>query len=94
MSVTAKELFDAGVHFGHQLRRWNPRSKPYVFARKNGMSIIDLSQTQTLLKAAANYLEEQVASGQNVMFVGTKRQAQEIIREAGMATQMPFVGRG
>lgn len=90
MSTTARDLFDAGVHFGHQLRRWNPRSKPYVFARKNGMSIIDLSKTQVLLEEAAAFLEKEVASGQEVMFVGTKRQAQEVVREAGMATQMPF----
>ncbi len=90
MNITPKDLLDAGVHFGHQTKRWNPRSKPYVFAHRQGISIIDLGKTHELLQKAYSFLEETVASGGNVLFVGTKRQAQEIIREAAIATHQPF----
>ena len=90
MNVTPKDLLDAGVHFGHQTKRWNPRSKPYVFAHRQGISIIDLGKTHELLQKAYSFLEETVASGGNVLFVGTKRQAQEIIREAAIATHQPY----
>ena len=90
MNITPKDLLDAGVHFGHQTKRWNPRSKPYVFAHRQGISIIDLGKTHELLQKAYSFLEETVAGGGNVLFVGTKRQAQEIIREAAIATHQPF----
>jgi small subunit ribosomal protein S2 len=90
MQVTPKDLLDAGVHFGHQTRRWNPRSKPYVFDHRQGITIIDLGKTHELLQKAYSFLEETVANGGNVLFVGTKRQAQEIMREAALATNMPF----
>lgn len=90
IQTTPKDLLDAGVHFGHQLRRWNPKSKPYVFDNRNGISIIDLEQTHALLEKACAYLEETVASGKDVLFIGTKKQAQEIMREAATASQMPF----
>lgn len=90
MNVTPKDLLDAGVHFGHQTRRWNPRSKPYVFDHRQGITIIDLGKTHDLLQKAYSFLEETVASGGNVLFVGTKRQAQEIVREAAIATQQPY----
>jgi len=90
MNITPKDLLDAGVHFGHQTKRWNPRSKPYVFAHRQGISIIDLGKTHELLQKAYSFLEETVASGGNVLFVGTKRQAQEIIREAAIATHQPY----
>lgn len=90
MNVTVKDLFEAGVHFGHQLRRWNPKSKAYVYTHRNKMSIIDLDKTHTLLEKAANYVEELVASGEDIMLVGTKKKAQEIIREAGVTCTMPF----
>jgi len=90
MNVSPKDLLDAGVHFGHQTKRWNPRSKPYVFAHRQGISIIDLGKTHELLQKAYSFLEETVAGGGNVLFVGTKRQAQEIIREAAIATHQPF----
>ncbi len=90
MDVTPKDLFDAGVHFGHQLRRWNPKSKPYVYANINGISIIDLEQTHALLEKAYAFIEETVASGKEILFNGTKSQAQEIMREAATACQMPF----
>ncbi len=90
MNVSPKDLLDAGVHFGHQTRRWNPRSKPYVFDHRQGITIIDLGKTHELLQKAYSFLEETVAGGGNVLFVGTKRQAQEIVREAAIATHQPF----
>ena len=90
MNITVKDLLDAGVHFGHQTKRWNPRSKPYVFDHRQGITIIDLGKTFTALEKAVAYLEETVANGGNVLLVGTKRQAQEIVREAASATNMPF----
>lgn len=90
MNTTPKDLLDAGVHFGHQLRRWNPKSKPYVYANRNGISIIDLEKTHHLLEKACAFVEETVASGKNILFIGTKKQAQEIMREAASASQMPF----
>lgn len=90
LSITPKDLLDAGVHFGHQTKRWNPRSKPYVFDHRQGITIIDLGKTFTALEKAVAYLEETVANGGNVLLVGTKRQAQDIVREAASATNMPF----
>ena len=90
MNTTPKDLLDAGVHFGHQLRRWNPKSKPYVYDNRNGISIIDLEKTHALLEQACAKLEETVASGKTVLFVATKKQAQDIVREAATACQMPF----
>ncbi|MEN9661086.1 MAG: hypothetical protein RL324_35 [Verrucomicrobiota bacterium] len=90
ISVTVKDLLDAGVHFGHQTKRWNPRSKPYVFDHRQGISIIDLGKTHIALEKACQFLTETVASGGNILFVGTKRQAQEIIREAATSTNMPY----
>lgn len=90
IETTPQDLFDAGVHFGHQLRRWNPKSKPYIFDNRNGISIIDLEKTYSLLEKACAFIEETVASGKDVLFVGTKKQAQEIIREAAVSCQMPF----
>jgi len=90
MNTTPKDLLDAGVHFGHQLRRWNPKSKPYVYDNRNGISIIDLEKTHALLEKACAKVEEVAASGKNVLFIGTKKQAQEIVREAATACQMPF----
>ena len=90
INVTLKDLLDAGVHFGHQTKRWNPRSKPFVFDHRQGISIIDLTKTHVLLEKACTFLEDKVANGGNVLLVGTKRQAQEIIREAATALNMPF----
>lgn len=90
MNVSPKDLLDAGVHFGHQTRRWNPRSKPYVFDHRQGITIIDLGKTHELLQKAYSFLEETVANGGNVLFVGTKRQAQEMVREAAIATHQPY----
>jgi len=90
MNTTPKDLLDAGVHFGHQLRRWNPKSKPYVYDNRNGISIIDLEKTHALLEKAYAKVEDTVASGKEILFIGTKKQAQDIMREAATACQMPF----
>ncbi|MEE2988703.1 MAG: 30S ribosomal protein S2 [Verrucomicrobiota bacterium] len=90
MNTTPKDLLDAGVHFGHQLRRWNPKSRPYVYDNRNGISIINLEETHKLLEKAYAKIEEVVSSGKDVLFIGTKKQAQEIIREAATSCQMPY----
>jgi len=90
MNITVKDLLDAGVHFGHQKRRWNPKSKPYVFDHRQGVSIIDLEKTHKLLEAAAKFVEETVAAGGDILLIGTKKQAQEIVREMATTTNMPF----
>ncbi len=90
MNITVKDLLDAGVHFGHQKRRWNPKSKPYIFDHRQGVSIIDLEKTHRLLEAAARYVEDTVAAGGDILLIGTKKQAQEIVREAATTTNMPF----
>ncbi len=91
MNVTPKDLLDAGVHLGHQTKRWNPRSKPYVFGHRQGITIIDLEKTHQSLEKACAFVENLVASGDDILLVGTKRQAQELIKEAATATGMPFV---
>ena len=91
MNITPKDLLDAGVHLGHQTKRWNPRSKPYVYAHRQGITIIDLEKTHALLGKACTFVENLVASGGEVLLVGTKRQAQELIKEAAATTGMPFV---
>ena len=90
MNITPKDLLDAGVHFGHQTKRWNPRSKPFVFDHRQGISIIDLGKTHEALEKAYKFVEDTVANGGNILFVGTKKQAQEIIREAATSVNMPF----
>jgi small subunit ribosomal protein S2 len=90
MNITVKDLLDAGVHFGHQVRRWNPKSKPYVYANRHGISIIDLEKTYDLLEKACDAIADVVASGKSVLLVGTKRQAQEPIREMAAATNTSF----
>ncbi|MCC5025578.1 MAG: 30S ribosomal protein S2 [Candidatus Synoicihabitans palmerolidicus] len=90
MSITVRDLLDAGVHFGHQTRRWNPLSKPFVFDHRQGITIIDLGKTFSLLEKACEAVTDLVANGGTVLFVGTKRQAQEIVREAAGSVNMPF----
>jgi small subunit ribosomal protein S2 len=90
MNVTVKDLLDAGVHFGHQTKRWNPRSKPYIFDHRQGVSIIDLGKTHTALQQACDFIQTLVAEGGVVLLVGTKRQAQDIVREAASSTGMPY----
>jgi small subunit ribosomal protein S2 len=92
--LNVRELFEAGVHFGHQTRRWNPKMRPYLYGARNGTHIIDLDQTVQLFSRAFNFLADTVARGGHVMFVGTKRQAQDIVREeAQRASQYYVVNR-
>jgi small subunit ribosomal protein S2 len=88
-----KELLEAGVHFGHQTKRWNPKMKEYIFGERNGIYIIDLQKTLKLFKDAARYVVEMAAQGKNVLFVGTKRQAQEAIAEEAGRCQMFYVNQ-
>jgi len=81
LSVGVKELLDAGVHFGHQTKRWNPKMKPFIFDARNGIHIIDLSKSATQLEAACEFLTETVRKGGKVLFVGTKKQAQQAVKE-------------
>ncbi len=90
ISVTLKDLLDAGVHFGHQTKRWNPRSKPFVFDHRQGVTVIDLEKTHAALERACDFIESVAADGGTVLFVGTKRQANDVVREAAAATSMPF----
>ncbi len=86
-----KELLEAGVHFGHQTRRWNPRMKEYIFGERNGIYIVDLQKTLKLFKDALRFVQEMAAQNKTVLFVGTKRQAQEAIAEEATRSQMFFV---
>src|SRR5512136_3015142 len=90
-SITMKELLEAGVHFGHQTKRWNPKMKPYIFGARNGIYIIDLQKTVRLFKNAYNYVVEAVKGGDTVLFVGTKKQAQDSIAEESQRCGMYFV---
>jgi small subunit ribosomal protein S2 len=90
-SVGIKELLEAGVHFGHQTRRWNPKMKQYIFGERNGIYIIDLQKTHRLLQDALQFVQDLAAQGKNVLFIGTKRQAQEAIAEEAKRCGMPFV---
>ncbi|PXF58114.1 MAG: 30S ribosomal protein S2 [Deltaproteobacteria bacterium] len=89
--VTMKQLLEAGVHFGHQTRRWNPKMKPYIFGARNGIYIIDLQKTVKLFRVAYEFVIETVAHGGKLLFVGTKKQAQDSIVEEANRCEMPFV---
>ena len=89
--VTMQQLIEAGAHFGHQTHRWNPRMKPYIFGARNGIHILDLSQTVPLFARALDFVSATVQAGGKVLFVGTKRQAQEPIAEAARACGQHFV---
>ncbi len=82
--VSMKQLLEAGVHFGHQTRRWNPKMAPYIFAERNGIYIIDLQKTVRLMNDAYNFVRDTVAEGKPILFVGTKKQAQESIRDEAL----------
>ena len=88
-----KELLEAGVHFGHQTKRWNPKMKEYIFGERNGIYIIDLQKTLKLFKDAMRFVGEMAAQGKTVMFVGTKRQAQEAISEEAVRCQQYYVNQ-
>jgi len=89
--VTMKELLEAGVHFGHQTKRWNPKMKPYIFGARNGIYIIDLQKTVKMFKNAYDFIQETVASGKSVLFVGTKKQARESLYEEANRCEMYYV---
>jgi small subunit ribosomal protein S2 len=89
--VTMKELLEAGVHFGHQTKRWNPKMKPYIFGARNGIYIIDLQRTVSMFKTAYNFVQDTVAEGKSVLFVGTKKQARESIYEEANRCEMFYV---
>ena len=89
--VTMRELLDAGVHFGHQTRRWNPKMKRFIFTDRNGIYIIDLQQTLTYIDEAYEFVKETVAHGGNVLYVGTKKQAQEAVQVEADRVGMPYV---
>ena len=91
VEITMKELLEAGVHFGHQTRRWNPKMKEYIFGERNGIHIIDLQKTLKMFREAARYIADQTAQGKSVLFLGTKRQAQEAIAEEAQRCGMFFV---
>ena len=91
MSVTMRQMLEAGVHFGHQTRYWNPKMAPYIFGHRNKIHIINLEKTLTLYQDALKFARTLAANRQSILFVGTKRQAREIVREEAMRCQMPFV---
>ena len=91
--ITMKTLLEAGVHFGHQTRRWNPHMKRYIFTHRNGIHIIDLQQTLVLLEQASRSITQIVADGGDVLFVGTKKQAQEAVENEARRCKMPYVNQ-
>ena len=91
LSIGVKELLEAGVHFGHQTKRWNPKMKQFIFDARNGIHIIDLSKTANQLEAACSFLSDVCRKGGQVLFVGTKKQAQEAVREAAKACGQHYV---
>jgi small subunit ribosomal protein S2 len=91
LSIGLKELLEAGVHFGHQTKRWNPKMKQFIFEARNGIHIIDLSKTLTQLQAACDFLSTTCRKGGQVLFVGTKKQAQEAVKEAAKACNQHYV---
>jgi small subunit ribosomal protein S2 len=91
--VTMKQLLDSGAHFGHQTRRWNPKMKRFIFTERNGIYIIDLQQTLTYIERAYEFIRETVAHGGSILFVGTKKQAQEAIANQAQRVGMPYVNQ-
>jgi len=90
-TIQMKELLEAGVHFGHQTRRWNPKMKPFIFGKRNGIHIVDLQKTLHYFDEAAEFIRDLAANGQNVLFVGTKRQAQDAVREEAVRCGMFYM---
>lgn len=89
--VTMREMLEAGLHFGHQTRRWNPKMKPYIYGPRNGIYIINLDATMKMFRTAYSYIKNAVAEGGDIMFVGTKRQAQAIMKEQASRCGMHYV---
>ena len=92
-NITMKELLEAGVHFGHQTKRWNPRMKEYIFGERNGIYIIDLQKTLKMFKEASKFVQDLAAEGKTVLFVGTKRQAQDAIAEEAQRCSMYYINQ-
>jgi small subunit ribosomal protein S2 len=92
-SISMKLLLEAGVHFGHQTNKWNPKMKPYIFGARNGIYIIDLQQTVGMFQAAYNFVADMVAGGGKLLFVGTKKQSQEAVREEAERCGMPYINQ-
>ena len=92
-AISMKLLLEAGVHFGHQTNKWNPKMKPYIFGARNNIYIIDLQQTVGLFQAAYNFVIDVVSEGKEVLFVGTKKQSQEAIKEEAIRCGMPYVNQ-
>ena len=92
-TITMKELLEAGVHFGHQTKRWNPKMKDYIFGERNGIYIIDLQKTLKLFKDASKFVTELCSGGKTILFVGTKRQAQEAVAEEATRAGMPYINQ-
>ena len=90
-TVTMKQMLEAGVHFGHQTKRWNPKMKPFIFGARNGIYIIDLQQTVGLWRRAYDFVADLASRGEKVLFIGTKKQAQEVIAEEAVRSGMFFV---
>jgi len=93
VKVTVKQLLEAGVHFGHQTRKWNPRMAPYIFAERNGIHIINLEKTLDALTKACEFLRVVASQGKTILLVGTKKQAQDIVQKIAEATSMPYVNQ-
>ena len=91
--VTMKQLLEAGVHFGHQTRRWNPKMAPFIFTERNGIHIIDLQKSVPLIEEAYRFVRDTVANGSSILFVGTKKQAQDAIREEAVRAAQPYVAQ-
>ena len=92
-TITVKQLLEAGAHFGHQTGHWHPKMKNYIFTQRNGIHIIDLEQTVTLLNKACAFVRELVGNGQSILFVGTKKQAQDIVEEEARRCGMFYVNQ-
>jgi small subunit ribosomal protein S2 len=93
MVVTMKELLEAGVHFGHQVKRWNPKMKKYIFGQRNGIYIIDLQKTVKMFEVAYNFVKDLSAKGETILFVGTKKQAQDVILEESQKSESFYVNQ-
>ncbi|MHB8512992.1 MAG: 30S ribosomal protein S2 [Actinomycetota bacterium] len=91
--VTMKQLLEAGVHFGHQTRRWNPKMKRFIFGERNGIYIIDLEKTVSGIERAYNYVRDTVSKGGSIVFIGTKKQAQDAVRQEALRCGMPYVNQ-
>ena len=89
--VSMKSLLEAGVHFGHQTRRWNPKMAPYIYTERNGIYIIDLQKTVKKIEEAYNFVRDLAANGENILFVGTKKQAQDAIKEEAERVDQYYV---